>query len=783
MATLLYRLGHAAARRAKTVLAIWLIALAAVGGLAVAFSGTFTSELTIPGLKSQAALNELQDKLPAAGGTTGRIVFEAPEGSTLTDPAYQVLIGEAVTETEGLDKVGNVLPPLPGQSISEDGRLGYLTITFEGQITAIPVETLESIQQIADNAEVDGLNTEIGGAAVAQTPALGSTEAIGVIVAMVVLLVTFGSVVAAGLPMLTALIGLGIGVGGVLIVSGFIEMSNTAPILAVMLGLAVGIDYALFVVSKHRQQVRRGMEIEESIARATATSGTAVVFAGLTVVIALAGLSVVGIPFLTVMGLASAFTVAIAVLVAITLVPALLSLAGRKILPKKQREVAPTAAEIDAEEHHQPNRWIRFVSKRPVVASLLSIILLGVIAIPAMQLRLGLPTDETAPLDTTKRQAYDLVVDGFGEGANNPLIVTVKPDQPLQLDPQSTAAIEAGVQQQLAAQAQMPGAPALDPQTAQELGTMAVEQAKASQLLAPYVDRLAALDNVAAATPVSGTPDGEYFVIQVVPGTGASEEATSDLVHTLRDEIADLGDEYGATLDVTGLNVVGIDIADKLAAALPIYLAVVVGLALVLLLLVFRSIVVPLKAVVGFLLTIGASFGAVVAVYQLGWGGSLFGVDTPAPIVAFLPVLLIGILFGLSMDYEMFLVSGMREAHAHGTPAKRAVVDGYMVGSRVVTAAAIIMTSVFAGFILAPDPIIASIGFALAIGVLADAFVVRMTLVPAVMTLLGERAWYLPKWLDRMLPNVDVEGTALMERLERNERNERDERRETASVG
>lgn len=783
MATLLYRIGHLCVRNRKAVVAAWLIALVAIGAGAVLLKGTFSSQFSIPGLQSQAALEKLTDKIPAAGGTTGRIVLEAKDGN-LGSPQNQAAISEIVSEVTGLDKVASVTPPVPGSSISTTKpSIGYITVVFEGEMSQIPPTTLEKIEKVVADHESSTLRIEVGGAAAKQVPAIGSTEGIGVVIAVIVLLITFGSIVAAGLPLLTAFIGLGIGISGILLVSGFMIMSDTAPILALMLGLAVGIDYALFIVSKHRDQLKRGLGVEESISRANATAGTAVVFAGLTVVIALAALTVVGIPFLGIMGVGSAFTVAIAVLVAVTLLPALLGFVGYKVLPKKIRdEVAAHEGEpTSAEEQHEPNRWIRFIDKHPVLAMLGGILVLAIVAIPAMQLRLGLPTDGTAASDTTKRQAYDLVVEGFGDGANNPLIMLVEPKEPQLLDAQTAAGIEMQVQQQL--QQQAAANPELAKYASPELLQMAVGQAKATAVMTPYLEALKGVPNVASVQAVAGTEDGKFYVLQIVPKTGASDERTEQLVHDLRDKGSELGKEHSAVTEVTGLNVVEMDISQKLADALPIYLAIVVGLALILLFFVFRSLIVPIKAVLGFLLSIAASFGAVVAVYQLGWMKSLFGVDTPAPIISFLPVLLIGILFGLSMDYEMFLVSGMREAHAHGTEARRAVTTGYMAGSRVVTAAALIMISVFAGFILAPDAIIASIGFALAIGVLFDAFVVRMTIVPAVMRLLGEKAWYFPRWMDKTVPHADVEGTRLMAKLEADdERRPAEDSRQYADV-
>ena len=726
MATLLYRLGRFATHRRWVVLGIWLALLLGLGGAAAAFSGTMTSSFTIPGTQAQAALDQLGERIPGAGDATGRIVFAAPEGQTLTEPQYQKAIGAVVSQAAGLPGVTNVIDPSTGRTVSPDQKVAFAQAFFAGQITEIPEATQADLASIATANEVDGLQIELGGGAVAQAPAIGSTEGIGVIVAMVVLLITFGSIVAAGLPMLTALIGVGTGMAGILWASSVIEMSNTAPILALMLGLAVGIDYALFIVSRHRSQVAAGMPIEESIARANGTAGTAVVFAGLTVLIALAGLSVVGIPFLTVMGLAAAGTVGISVLIAITLLPALLGFAGEKVLRKKDRAAAAalraeSSGPIGVIDHaDSPNRWIRMITRRPALVLIVGVLGLGIIAIPTMSLYLGLPDDGTASPDTTKREAYDLISESFGPGINGPLLITVAVD-----DPASMATVL--------------------PATAQ-----AVQ---------------ASSDDIMLAIPGQVSADGTFGTVTVVPKSGPSDEATQQLVHDLRDGAPALGSQVGASLAVTGLTAAAIDVSDKLADALPVYLLIVVGLALVLLLLIFRSIVVPVVAALGFLLTIGVSFGAVVAVYQWGWLGAIFGVDTPAPIISFLPILLIGVLFGLAMDYQVFMVTGMRESYVHGADAKRAVISGWTAGSRVVTAAGIIMASVFAGFILAPDTIIASIGFALAIGVLVDAFIVRMTLTPAVMTLLDKTAWYLPRWLGKVLPNVDIEGEKLLAAL------------------
>jgi RND superfamily putative drug exporter len=727
MATLLYKLGHFATRRRWAVLIGWLALLIGLGSAAGAFAGTMSSSFSIPGIPAQAALDQLSEKIPGAGDATGRIVFAAPDGKTLADPAYQQAVATVVAQAKQVPGVVAVIDPATGKTISPDGQVAFAQALFQGQVTEVPAAAQNQLADIAKANEVDGLQIALGGAAVPQAPSVGSTESLGTIVALVVLFITFGSIVAAGLPMLTALIGVGVGLAGILWASSVIEMSSTAPILALMLGLAVGIDYALFIVSRHRSQVLAGMDIRESIARANGTAGTAVVFAGLTVIIALAGLTVVGIPFLSVMGLAAAGTVVIAVIIAITLLPALLGFAGDKVLRKRDRAAAAqlrtgTADAAGERAVGTPNRWIRMIARRPALVLIVGVLGLGVIAVPAASLYLGLPDDGNANPGTTQRTAYDLISQHFGPGANGPLLVTVEVSDPA---------------------------------------------AMAAALPAAAAAITAASPDIVVAAPGQVSQDGTFATVTVVPKSGPSEEATQDLVHSLRDQAPGIGAKVGATLAVTGLTAVAIDVSDKLASALPVYLLLVVGLALILLLLIFRSIVVPVVAAAGFLLTIGVAFGAVVAVYQWGWLGSLFNVATPGPIISFLPVLMIGVLFGLAMDYQVFMVSGMRESFVHGADAKTAVVQGFTAGSRVVTAAGIIMASVFAGFILAPDTIIASIGFALAIGVLVDAFVVRMTLTPAIMTLLGKHAWYIPRWLDKVLPDADIEGERLLKSLER----------------
>lgn len=719
MAVLLHRLGRWAFARRKSVLLAWVIAVVGLGALAGAFGRDADAQLSIPGVESVTALQTLQDRFPESGaaGATARIVFAAPEGSTVTDPQYRAAIEQALAEAADADQVAAVSDPFARQGVSPDQRVAYATVGYDAQVNDITDEARAELLAVADEAEAAGLQVELGGEATQAVAAQGATEAIGVLIALVVLAITFGSLLAAGLPLLTALIGVAAGMAGVLALSSVVDLTSTAPTLGLMIGLAVGIDYALFITTRHKEQLRGGMDARESAGRAVGTAGSAVVFAGLTVMIALAGLTVVGIPFLTTMGLVAAGMVGVAVLVALTLVPAMLGFAGERFdrwkVPGLRRRQAALATKESA-----GTRWARWVTRRPAAVLLVGVVGLGAVALPALGLRLGLPTEGDLSEETTQRQAYDLLADAFGPGFNGPLTVLVDATD------------------------------APDPQTAFTTTAGAIGQ----------------LDGVAAVAPPQANEAGDTAIISVIPEEGPAAEATEQLVHDIRDLRPGLTERTGSELAVTGNTALGIDISEKLGGALPVFLVVVVGLAFLLLMLAFRSILVPIKATLGFLLSLAATFGALVAVFQWGWLADLLGVESTGPVLSFLPILLIGLLFGLAMDYEVFLVSRMREEHVHGAAPTEAVIGGFRHGARVVTAAALIMGSVFGGFILGDDATVKSIGFALAFGVLVDAFVVRMAVVPAVMTLLGRSAWWLPRWLDRSMPDVDIEGASLERR-------------------
>ncbi|MFF9430357.1 MMPL family transporter [Streptomyces sp. NPDC004288] len=702
MATFLYKLGRTAFRRRRLVALLW-VALLALAGVGAATAPTATSSsFSIPGTEAQRAFDLLEERFPGAGadGATARVVFQAPEGEKMTDPAHKAVVEETVSALKsGSDQIVQVTDPYTAHAVSQNGSTAYVSVSYKVNAMELTDGTRDALKQAGENAQGKGLTVEVGGDALQTMPEQGASEAIGIVLAGFVLVVTFGSLVAAGLPLLTAVIGVGIGVSTITALANVLDLGTTTSTLASMIGLAVGIDYALFIVSRYRAELAEGREKEEAAGRAVGTAGSAVVFAGLTVVIALVGLAVVNIPMLTKMGFAAAGTVAIAVLIALTLIPALLGFAGDKVVSRKQRK--GTAKTSD-----KPNggtRWARFVIRRPLMVLIVGVLGLGAIAVPAASLEMGLPDDGVKPTSTSERRAYDALSDGFGPGFNGPLMVVVDGDK-----------------------------------------------ATADRT----VSTIKGLDGWAAVTPATPNKAGDAAMITVVPKDRPSSTATEGLVHDIRDATGD-------DVLVTGATAMNIDFSQKMNDALVPYLALVVGLAFVLLTLVFRSVLVPLKAALGFLLSVVAALGAVVAVFQWGWLGSLFGVEQTGPIMSMMPIFMVGVVFGLAMDYEVFLVTRMREAYVHGERPGEAIVTGFRHSARVVTAAAVIMIAVFSGFIGMDDQMVKMIGFGLAAAVLFDAFVVRMAIVPAVLALLGRKAWWLPKWLDRILPNVDVEGEAL----------------------
>ncbi|MSR99885.1 MMPL family transporter [Arthrobacter sp. BL-252-APC-1A] len=817
MAEFLYRLGQGAARRARTVLGVW-IAVLAVAGIAFAlFGGTLSTAISIPNTPTTQVTDRLQQELPEASGGTGSVVFQTEDGSPFTqeqkdaiaalvtdasevdgvenavDPfateaerdsqraqleegqaqldagtaqldaaraeldAGQQQLDEARAQAEAAGALAMAQPQLDAQQaqidagraeleaqaaaaeeqapqleqgaallnmaqnirmVSEDGSAAIVTVVFEDTQMEVTQETKDALVAVFSDAPVDGVTTDFSTDIAQGIPSIfGIGEVIGLVVAAVVLVVMLGTLIGAGLPLITAMIGVGIGALGALAFSGVVEMVSVTPVLGLMLGLAVGIDYALFIVNRHRRQLKAGYELEESIGLANGTSGNAVVFAGSTVLIALLALNITGIPFLGLMGTVGAACIAIAVMIAVTLTPALLKLTGMRILSKKERAAVTRASEA-ASPAPAAAAAKPMSTMSAVLTALVSIAALLVIAIPALDLRTGLPDGSSEAHDSTQYRAYSTLSEKFGEGQNGTLLVVAE----LESEP---------------------------------------TEAEATEIQAEIAGILYEQDGVSAVAPIGSSEDGSTVAFQVVPEQGPTSESTENLVHTLRD-MSPLNGKY--EIGVAGTASGNIDISDKLSDALPIYLGVVVGLSLLILILVFRSIYVPVIATLGFVLSYFGALGGVVAIYQWGWLSGIFNVETPGPILNFLPTILVGILFGLAMDYMLFIGSGMREAYAHGAPSRVAVVQGVRAGRAVVTAAAIIMVSVFGGFVFSHSAMIRPIGFALAFGVLLDAFVVRMLLIPALMHLAGDKAWWLPKWLERILPDVDVEGSSLERR-------------------
>ena len=651
-----------------------------------------------------------------------------PSATSSTPPPQQLDDGQAeldrqqakVDEQAPQLELGATLSALGSgfRTVSADGSAAVANVTFDVSTNEVTAEVKTEIEDLVADAGIDGVDV-FPSQDIAQTvpSILGPGEIAGVVIAAIVLFVMLGTVLGAALPLVTALLGVGVASLASLSFSGVVEFVSVTPVLGVMLGLAVGIDYSLFIINRHRRQLKQGAELHESIGLANGTSGNAVVFAGVTVIVALLALNVTGVGFLGLMGTVGAVAVLVAILMAVTLTPAVLALVGPRILRRRERArlAAGTTYEDDTviTERDRPMSTTRAWTVLGLgVAALL------VVAAPATQMRLGLPDGSTQPPDSAGFKAYDIQAEKLGDGSNGPLLVV----------------------------ADLPGPVGADDVLAEQ---------------AAVGEQLGRVWNVEAVVPIGASEDRSALAFQVIPAGSPSSESTAELVQNLRTLTPTTASGGEATLGVAGNASAGIDISDKLSEVLPLYLVLVVGLSLLILILVFRSILVPLTATLGFVLSLLAAFGGITAIFQIGFLADLFGVHAPGPVLSFLPIIATGILFGLAMDYQLFLVSGMREAYAHGAPARVAVQHGLRAGRAVVTAAAIIMISVFAGFIFSHDATIKPIGFGLAFGVLLDAFVVRMLLIPAAMHLLGEHAWWLPKWLDRILPDVDVEGAKL----------------------
>jgi RND superfamily putative drug exporter len=718
MSSFLFRVGRFAVRFRWAVIAAWLVLAIGGGALSQALGGTLASTFEIPGTPSQQALDQLQQRLPQLSGASARVVVVAPTGSRITAEADA--IATACEDLAVVDGVAGVTCPVamsasgatPASSgepaqISHTGGMAFITVQLSVAATDIDDTLVAAIEKAAQPAASGGASLAYSGLVASAEGGVDWTEIAGMAIAFIVLAITFGAIVAAGVPLVTAIIGVTVASSSILVVAAFAPVSSTAPLLATMLGLAVGIDYALLIVSRHRAQLAEGMDARESIAVAIATAGTAVVFAGLTVMIALLGLAVAGIPFLTVMGLGAAGAVLAALAVAVTLLPAVLAVLGRAVRPRVRRRRRPRSS--------RPPRWVRIATRVPVATIGVVVIALTVVASPALSLRLTLPDAGYDPPSSPARVAYDLLDEGFGPGFNGPLLIT-----------------------------------------ADISGTLEVQDA-----LDALDDAFSNIPDVAVVSKAFTNEAVDLAVLSITPASSPSSDATSDLVRTLRDDEPAFAAAHGFGYAVTGQTALAIDISDRLGEALLPFGIVVVGLCLVLLMIMFRSIAVPLSATLGYLLSVAAALGVTSAVFEWGWGADLLGVGKVGPVISFLPILVMAVLFGLAMDYHVFLVSRMREQYATTGDAHGAVLGGFSASARVVTAAALIMFSVFFSFVPGGNAIIQPLATALAVGVLIDAFVVRMTLIPAVMALLGHRAWWLPAWLGRLLPDADIEGEAV----------------------
>jgi putative drug exporter of the RND superfamily len=722
VARFLDRLGKAAARRKWLTIGVWVLVAVALFGWAKAAGGKTVDVYTIPGAPSQEARDLLKERFPAQSGDTATIVFQARNG-TIADPTNQAAIAQTETNLQPgsaahvTQVVGPTTPVVGPAFVSKDGTIGYLRVQYDEAATTLPPDTLNRLEAAAQPAKQAGLRVEFGGEVTdyLSRDEGGDADTIGLVFAVIILLIAFGSVVAMSLPIGTALIGLAVGLSIISLIAAVTDVGTVAPTLATMIGLGVGIDYALIIVTRHRQNLAAGMEINESIGLANGTAGQAVLFAGGTVGIAITGLALSGVPYVTRLGLMAAIVVAVMMTAAVTLIPALLGLAGRHI----NRVHAPRLRRKHRGDQHPSltggrprgwERWAMFMSRHRWSAVIVSLVILLALAAPALSMRLGQTDDGTLPENLTQRQAYDLVTQGFGPGANGPLLLVVSLPQP-----GNTAPADAVGQ----AVAKIPGVDVAPPQV---------------------------------------SPDQTTAVLIAVPPTSPQSEQTENLVNDLRNNVLPPAVRgTGASVFVGGQTAAFIDLGERIQDRLPLFIGAVIGLSFLLLMMVFRSVLVPLKAAIMNVLSIAAAYGVIVAIFQWGWLKGLVGLDQTVPIVSFVPMIMFAILFGLSMDYEVFLLSRIREEYYESKDNLRSVVDGLGATARVITSAALIMISVFLSFVGDPDPTVKMFGVGLAVAVFVDATIVRLVLVPATMELLGAANWWLPGWLGRVLPEIHIE--------------------------
>lgn len=739
MSKFLYHLGSWSYRKVWPFLAFWLVLLVAMGGLTGAFAKSPSPTFSMPDMDSTVTQEQMMERFgtetDAMSAPSATITLQAPEGKKLTDKAVMGEVDSMIKELQGTDALKDpdaIVNPV----MASMGMQKQMTEKMAAQ--GMPQEQIDSdlaaLSPLSEDKRTGTISINFDAASVTEIPAEEMTsEVIGLIVAAIVLLITFGSFVAAGMPLISAVVGVGVGILGVQLATVFTDsVSDMTPMLASMIGLAVGIDYALFIVARFRNELITSSGLNDlspkelaqelkkmdkatrahAMGMALGTAGSSVVFAGATVVIALAALTIIGIPFLSTMAIAAAATVVVAVCVALTFIPGLLGLFGTKVFAG--RVPGPKVPDPEDEKPTMGLKWVRRIRAHPWMHLIAGVLLLGILALPAANLRLAMPTDGTSKLGTPQRDAYEMTEEAFGPGRNAPMIAYVDVAD-------------------VAKQDRMPAF---------------------QELLKDFSET----EGVVNAQIVATTDNMDAAQILITPTTGATDETTTETLEKLRGFKAEFEDNTGGTYGITGITPIFDDISQKLSDVLLPYIAIVLGLAFIVLLLVFRSIWVPLIAAAGFGLSMAATFGVTVAIFQEG----MFGIiDDPQPLLSFLPIILIGLTFGLAMDYQVFLVTRMREGFVHGKTAGNATSNGFKHGARTVTAAALIMISVFAAFMLIDLPFIKTMGFALAVGVFMDAFVVRMMIIPATMFLLDKKAWSIPKWLDRILPNMDIEGEAL----------------------
>jgi RND superfamily putative drug exporter len=706
-------------RRRRFVVVAWIALLVGLFTLSGAVGGAFRTDFRLPGSESQAAFDLLaRSGFDTRTGAQGQIVFVAPDG--VDQPAVQEamteLFADIEAEVEGTSVVSPFAPDGAAQ-VADGGTIAYGEVNISDRSQEGFVEAGEVIQELGSKIDVDGLRIEYGGDMfVAEGPS-GASEGVGVLAAMVILLIAFGSVLAMGLPILTALFGIGTGAALVLIARTFIDMPDFTMAAVAMVGIGVGIDYALFIVTRYREGLREGLDPERAIVRSIDTAGRAVLFAGTTVMISVLGLLLMKLASTKGVAVAISLGVLMTMAASVTLLPALLGFVGRNIdrlgLPHRKR------AERSTRESFW-YRWSRVLQRRPWPAFVVGLLILLVLAAPVLSMRLGFGDAGNRATTDTTRQAYDLLSEGFGPGFNGPLLLAAE-------TPNGTA-----------------------------------DQA----VLEDLTQELQATPGVAFATAPQPNDAGTAAILQVFPTTAPQDAATETLVEHLRDDVLPAGTAgSGVDVKVGGLTAAADDFAEYTASQLPIFIGAVLVLSFLLLMVVFRSLLVPLKAVVMNLLSIGAAYGVVVAVYQWGWAGDVFGVAKTGPIEAWAPVFLFAVVFGLSMDYEVFLLSRIKEEYDRTGDNATAVADGVAVTARVITAAALIMVCVFGSFVFGPERALQLFGLGLAVAVLVDATIVRLVLVPATMELLGDRNWWIPRWLDRILPRVHIEGSIVDDEL------------------